>query len=292
MPSRPVITKEVAPLPAVAEDAHKGSVGRIVIIGGCHQAATGKMMIGAPALAAGAAFRCGAGLVELVVPASIQQTVAILAPCATTRTMPSDADGLLAVVADFRADAVALGPGMGDSMAPHDLTVFLERLDQPVVIDADALNQLAQARDRNRLRTDRAVLTPHMGEAKRLLQAAGVDPPVDRRDFACALVTAYDATVVLKGPGTIVTDGKRIYVNETGNSGLATGGTGDVLTGVIAALLGRAMPVLEAAILGVYLHGLAGDFAAAEFGRRSLMALDVIDFLPEAINEHESPDLL
>ena len=292
MPRRPVITKEVAPLPAVAEDAHKGSVGRIVIIGGCHQAATGKMMIGAPALAASAAFRCGAGLVELVVPASIQQTVAILAPCATTRTMPSDADGLLAVVADFRADAVALGPGMGDSMAPHDLTVFLERLDQPVVIDADALNQLAQARDRNRLRTDRAVLTPHMGEAKRLLLAAGVNPPEDRRDAACALVTAYGATVVLKGPGTIVTDGKRIYVNETGNSGLATGGTGDVLTGVIAALLGRAMPVLEAAILGVYLHGLAGDFAAAEFGRRSLMALDVIDFLPEAINEHESPDLL
>lgn len=292
MPNGPVITKEVAPLPAVAEDAHKGGVGRIVIIGGCHQPATGRMMVGAPALAASAAFRSGAGLVELVVPAAIQQTVAILAPCATTRTMPSDADGLLAVVADFRADAVALGPGMGDSMAPDDLTVFLERLDQPVVIDADALNQLAHAGDRIHLHTDRAVLTPHMGEAKRLLLAVGVDPPADRRDTACALVTGYDATVVLKGAGTIVTDGKRIYVNETGNSGLATGGTGDVLTGVIAALLGRAMPVLEAAILGVYLHGLAGDFAAAEFGRRSLMALDVIDFLPEAINEHESPDLL
>jgi NAD(P)H-hydrate epimerase len=109
-----------------------------------------------------------------------------------------------------------------------------------------------------------------------------------RRVAACALAEAFGTSVVLKGRGTIVTNGERIYTNHTGNAGMATGGTGDVLTGLIAALIGQHMPPFEAAILGVYLHGLAGDFAAEELGRLSLTALDLIDYLPEAFAEHES----
>jgi NAD(P)H-hydrate epimerase len=101
------------------------------------------------------------------------------------------------------------------------------------------------------------------------------------------LVEAYGCTAVLKGHGTIVTNGDRMYINETGNAGMASGGTGDVLTGVIAALLGQHLAPMEAAILGVYLHGLAGDFAAEELGRRSMTATDVIEYLPEALNEYE-----
>ena len=115
-------------------------------------------------------------------------------------------------------------------------------------------------------------MTPHPGEARRLLSARGRPCPVDetapaRRQAACDLVAAYGCTVVLKGRHTVVTNGDRLFVNETGNSGMATGGTGDVLTGVIAGLIGQKMDPLEASILGVYLHGLAGDYAAEELGR-------------------------
>ena len=112
--------------------------------------------------------------------------------------------------------------------------------------------------------------------------------PNSRRDAACALVECDGCTTVLNGRGTIVTDGQRLFLNETGNAGMATGGTGDVLTGLLAALLGQRMDPLEAAILGVYLHGLAGDFAAEELGRRSMTATALIDYLPAAFCE---PDL-
>ena len=138
----------------------------------------------------------------------------------------------------------------------------------------------------------RVVLTPHAGELHRLLEARGRSRSVDRsaasrRDAACALVEAYGCCVALKGLGTIVTNGKRMYINETGNAGMATGGAGDVLTGVIAALIGQQLEPFEAAILGVYLHGLAGDFASEALGRLSMTAMDLVEYLPEAFSEHE-----
>jgi NAD(P)H-hydrate epimerase len=138
----------------------------------------------------------------------------------------------------------------------------------------------------------RIVLTPHPSEAKRLLASRGdqreiTRTPESRREAALALVDHFGCTVALKGRGTIVTNGDRLYTNETGNSGLATAGTGDVLTGVIAGLIAQKMNTFEAAIVGVYLHGLAADYAAEELGRRSLMATDLLDYLPEAICEHE-----
>jgi NAD(P)H-hydrate epimerase len=289
MPSDVIITREVTPLPERSDDAHKGEVGRIVVIGGC----CGEVvMVGAPALAANAAFRTGAGLVQMLVPEAIRASVAVLAPCATTRTLATDADALLTAVSGFHADAVALGPGLGDTLSPGVVADLLTRLPGPVVVDADGLNLLAAAPTFSIPDPERIVLTPHPGELARLLAARDLDHAVDRspssrRTAACALAEAYGCVAVLKGRGTVVTNGRRLYVNETGNAGMATGGAGDVLTGVIAALIGQKMEPFEAAILGVYLHGLAGDFAAEELGRWSMTAMDLVEYLPEAFSEFE-----
>lgn len=289
MASDITITREIAPLPSRADHAHKGDVGRVVIVGGCCNEV---FMAGAPALAATAALRSGAGLVQLFVPESLRATVTSLAPCATSRTLPTSTAALLGALQEFAADVVAVGPGLGNSLQVAVLVGVLKELASPIVLDADGLNLLASTEPFEMPRPERIVLTPHPGEARRLLAARGQDAdvgstPAARRDAALRLVEAYGCTVVLKGHGTIVTNGDRLFVNETGNSGMATGGTGDVLTGMIAALIGQGLDPMEAAILAVCLHGLAGDFAAEELGRYSLTATDLIDYLPEAFCEYE-----
>lgn len=298
MSSEPIITREMAPLPGRAEDAHKGDVGRVLIIGGCAGAVT---MAGAPALAARAALRAGAGMVQMVVPASLQSTVITIEPCATARPLPdaSHASETLGdaghavgaalgdIARNYGADVVALGPGLGDSITPAALTEFLAAYPGPLVIDADGLNLLSATPPSFVIpQPRRVVLTPHPGEMRQLLSGRGVAAPADRQAAAVALVRAYGAIAVLKGSGTIVTDGARLFVNETGNAGMATAGAGDVLTGVIAALIGQKLAPLEAAILGVYLHGLAGDFAAQELGQLPMTAVDIIDALPDALLEY------
>lgn len=282
------ITREIPRLPGRADDAHKGDVGRIIIIGGC---AHDHFMAGAPALAALAALRGGAGLVQLLVPEGVRAAAITICPTATARTLPMEVDGLVDAVQAFKADVVALGPGLGASLTPEIVAALIQQCPGPMVIDADGLNLLANARRAAIPNPQRIVLTPHPGEAKRLLAAAGKSSeitlaPKSRTQAALDLVDAYGCTVVLKGHGTIVTNGDRLFINATGNSGMATGGTGDVLTGVIAALIGQKMEPLEAAILGVHLHGLAGDFAAEELGRHSLIATDLVDYLAEAFCEH------
>lgn len=289
MASELIVTHEIAAAPKRRDDAHKGDVGRILIIGGC---CNDVCMVGAPSLAANGAFRSGAGLVQVLAPESIRTSVAVLAPCATIRRLPTDAAGLLRAAADFQTDVVALGPGLGDSLSASVIVEFLSAFRGSIVVDADGLNILAGVPRFDIPDARRVVLTPHPGEARRLLAARGDDRAIDasapaRRAAASALSAAYGCTVVLKGRHTIVTNGDRIYTNETGNAGMATGGTGDVLTGVIAALIGQKMDPFEAAILGVFLHGLAGDYAAEELGRWSMTALDVIDYIPEAFCEHE-----
>lgn len=283
-PDTPSITHEIAPVPRRGTDVHKGDVGRIVIVGGCHDET---VMIGAPALAANAAFRSGAGLVELLVPAELRTAVGVLTPCATLRTVPVDVEGLLEAVAAFRADVVVLGPGLGHTLSPDVVAAFLTRHEGPIVLDADGLNRLAEAGMPTIPDAGRVIMTPHEGEMRRLLGVERSAGPTSRRDSARDLVERSGCTVVLKGRGTVVTNGDRMYINETGNAGMATGGSGDVLSGVIAALIGQRMTPLEGAILGVYLHGLAGDFAAEELGRCSMTALDLIDYLAEAFCDHE-----
>jgi NAD(P)H-hydrate epimerase len=287
------VTREIAPIPDRSEDAHKGDVGRLVVIGGC----SGEVvMVGAPALAANAAFRSGAGLVQVLAPEPICASVAVLASCATTRRLPGEAEDLLRAVSDFSADAVGLGPGLGDSIEPEALARLVFECPAPLVVDADGLNTLSASPPPDKLDPCRVVFTPHPGELRRLLEARGVNQPIDRtaatrQAAARALFDSYGCTVVLKGRNTVVTNGDRIYTNETGNAGMATGGTGDVLTGVVAALAGQGMELFEAAILGVYLHGLAGDYAAEELGRTSMTALDLLDYLPEAFREHEMAEV-
>jgi NAD(P)H-hydrate epimerase len=288
MTREPIITREVAAIPRRRDDAHKGDVGRLAIIGGSFGEVT---MPGAPALVANAALRSGAGLVQVFSPEPIHATLAALAPCATFRRLHANPAKILEALGEFAADVVVIGPGLRDSLPPGVLGDLLTTFRGPMVVDADGLNLLADATGLAIPEGRRVVLTPHPGEARRLLAARGAEPTIDstaasRRAAACALVEAYGCTAVLKGRGTVVTDGQRLYVNETGNSGLATAGSGDVLAGVIAALIGQKMDPLEAGILGVYLHGLAGDYAAEELGRWSMTALDVIDYLPEAFCEH------
>ncbi len=285
----PIITREIQPPPTRADDAHKGEVGRVAVIGGCDSTVT---MIGAPALTAAGAFRSGAGLVQLIVPRSIQLAVTQLAPCATSRALSGDPDALVAAVLDFRADAVAFGVGLGDSLAQVALEELLADFAGPVVIDADGLALLGGIRQARVRDPKRIVITPHPGEMRGLLKARSIDLNLDRsaesrKAAALAAAESYGCTVLLKGRGTVVTDGARLAVNETGNSGMASGGTGDVLTGVVAALLAAKMEPLEAAILAAHVHGLAGDFAAEEKGRISLTASDVVESLAEAFQELE-----
>jgi len=289
MPDDLTITREIPSLPRRSDEAHKGEVGRILVVGGCDGVQT---MIGAPALTANAAYRAGAGLVQVMVPGGLRSAIAVQVPCATITSMPADADHVIAAIEAFDADVLAIGPGLGDSLPRASLIEVLERFPRPIVIDADGLNLLASDGPFTLTNPDRFVLTPHPGEMQRLLSALELALELDRtlpsrRAALAALTDKLGCNVVLKGFHSLVCDGRRLFVNETGNSGMATGGTGDVLTGVIAALLGQGMVPFESAILGTYLHGLAGDFAAEELGRWSMTATDLLELLPEAFTEYD-----
>jgi len=297
-------------IPARPPDAHKGSFGRVLVVGG----STG--MAGAPVLAGWAALRAGAGLVTIASPEPVQPTVACLCPCATTVPLPATSDGRLDPVASVRClekrgwldrpdnlpDALVIGPGLGMGSATHARALWklIDRFRRPsckgCVIDADALN-LARAGTRNEAHVwnrrphPRTVVTPHPGELGRMHGVSAREIQADREGFAVRTARqmsehtpgpSLGPVVVLKGAGTLVTDGSRMYVNRTGNPGMATGGSGDVLSGIIGAFIAQGMDLFEAAVLGVYVHGRAGDRAARRVGQVALTALDIIEALPEA----------
>lgn len=272
-------------LPRRAVDAHKGDVGRVLVVGGSLGAVG---MIGAPALVANAALRSGTGLVRIATEASALGFVGLLAPCATTRAMAAGADDLTALAVEFGADVVAIGPGLGKTVSGAEVAALLDRFSGGIVVDADALNALA---DLGRWRArwpHNVVITPHPGEMQRLVDGWGLSIPAkDREACAAALARETGVTVVLKGHGTVVCDAERVYLNQTGNAGMATAGAGDVLTGVIAGLIGQRMSAFPAAVLGVHVHGLAGDSAAEQLGRTSLIATDIIEYLADAFSDLE-----
>lgn len=264
--------------------AHKGDFGRVLVLAGS------RGMSGAAILAGTAALRGGAGLVRVAVPRSIAGIVAGAHPCYMTADLPEDARGRLAVNDDLRehlawASVAVVGPGWGQS---DDLGAILAEIVTtfagPLVLDADALNLLAQGRlELLQQRTAPTLLTPHPGEFARL-SGQEVAPTEQRRlEAATTFAQENPCVLVLKGAGTIVADRQRQYINRTGNPGLATGGTGDVLAGLLGALLGQGLDPFEAAALGVYLHGDAGDRAAARLGEPSLLATDVLDELSQAM---------
>ncbi len=272
---------------------HKGSYGHVAVIGG----APG--YTGAIALAGNAALRSGAGLVTAVVPASLYPVLAVKLTEVMTRPAPESSGGGFSRTAHAalgelfsRVTALAVGPGLGQdpetAIFLHDL---LRGTELPTVIDADALNLLACDRglleDKSlRERRSRWVLTPHPGEMARLLGTSIGDVQADRVGTAVKAGQAWGTTLVLKGAHTVVAapDGQ-VLINPTGNPGLATGGTGDVLAGLIAGLLAQGLTPVQAAAAGVYVHGWAADRLAAARGMAGLIAGDLLDELPLALKE-------
>jgi NAD(P)H-hydrate epimerase len=270
-------------LPPRKPDAHKGDFGTALIVGGS------RGMAGAAGLAGMAALRGGAGLVRLAVAEAIVDTVAGFEPSYMTSPLPCDAAGRIAGAAYERivelaekATVVACGPGLGRSLELDQLVLRLyQEIAKPMVFDADALNALATEPETLTHPGGPRILTPHPGEFARLINRK-LEPDA-RADAAVQLAARCGIVVILKGHRTLVTDGARRAINTTGNPGMATGGTGDVLTGLITALCCQHLEPFDAARLGVHLHGLAGDLAAEELGQVSLVASDVILFLPDAI---------
>ena len=266
-------------IPHRSDTAHKGNAGRVFVIAGQ------RGMAGAAALAARGALRGGAGLVTVGVADGVEPIVATKLDDAMTLPLGAPGATILApdalpVAARFctGVDAVAIGPGLG--RGPETRAFVAELIVQigcPTVLDADALVDLDTDACEAPL-----VLTPHAGEMARLLDRSVADVSRDRRATADEAARRYGAVAVFKGPRTIVSDGTRAFENDTGGPALATGGTGDVLTGVIAALLGQGLAPFDAAALGVHLHGLAGDLAASECGVLATTASDVVDHIGAA----------
>jgi ADP-dependent NAD(P)H-hydrate dehydratase len=274
-------------------DSHKGRFGHVLVIAGS------RGMAGAAALCGAGALRSGAGLVRVATPAEVQPTVASFEPSYMTFPLPCDPTGCI----DFAAagpilkqliepaTVIAVGPGLGQSPEARKLIPFLiAQTDKPLVIDADGLNALAGQTDILSGAKKPIVLTPHPGEFARLSDLPVATVQAERIDRTAAFAArAETLVVVLKGSGTVVSDGKRYYVNTTGNPGMAKGGSGDVLTGVIAALIAQKLPAFEAAQLGVYIHGVAGDIARDQNGETGLIAGDIVDALADAF-VHAMPD--
>ena len=263
-------------------EIHKGSCGRILI------AAGSVGMAGAAVLSARGALRSGAGLVQLSVPQEIfpiVQTGVIEATCLIASLDQIDLS---------RYNAAAAGPGLGDSReSVEKVRILLDSFDGPLVLDADGLNIAAREDffDLMRARGGRLIITPHMGEARRLM-AKDFSEKMTRRELAEALADKSGAVTVLKGAGTVVAaGGRKTYTNTTGNPGMATAGSGDVLTGIITSLCGqrhsdgRPIEPLEAALAGVYIHGLAGDLGAKEKGEYGLIAGDIAEYTALAVKK-------
>ena len=284
----PTLITALPTLPPRAPDSHKGTYGKVLIVAGS------RGMSGAAVLTAVGALRGGAGLVQLAVPAEVLPIVAGCNPCYLTAALPQDGEGrLTADAADAvcelaaTADVLAVGPGLGQSDGVTELVRrLLDRVTVPLVIDADGLNALAKL---GPLRCSApAILTPHPGEFARLLGTTAAAVQQERERLAVQCAEERGVVLVLKGYGTLVTDVRRLARNPTGNAGMAKGGSGDVLTGLIAALLGQKLEPFAAAQLGVYLHGLAGDLARAALGEVAMLPTDLADFLAQAFLHHSA----
>jgi ADP-dependent NAD(P)H-hydrate dehydratase len=277
------------PLPERPADGHKGTFGRVLIIAGS------RGMSGAACLCGKAALRGGSGLVFVATPQTTQPIVAGYEPSYLTVPLADDEAGRIDDAAlgtllerSQGMDAIALGPGLGQSAGLRLLVLELYRsLEQPMVVDADALNLLAKFRDTLHDHAGPRVLTPHVGEFARLTGLSIGKIQADRQQIAGRFAAQHDITLLLKGPATLITDGERFALNTTGNSGMGTGGTGDVLTGLLASLIGQGMSPFEAAHAGAFIHGVAGDRAAAARSQRSMIASDLLDFLPDAWQDAE-----
>lgn len=267
-------------LPERRPDSHKGDFGKVLLLCGS------RGYTGAAALAAMGALRCGAGLVYLGVPENIYAIEAgkLLEP--VVFPLP-DEDGMLSARALNKItqtlpdmDAVLLGPGLGQSKGVFVvIKTILEQFTRTVVLDADGINVLAGHIDLLRGRTAPTILTPHEGEFRRISGQACQDRITEAVQFAAD----YDVVLLLKGHRTVITDGVECYINNTGNPGMAVGGSGDVLAGIITALVGQGIAPLQAAAIGAWLHGAAGDICEKEIGQYGMLPSDMLQVLPRLL---------
>ena len=279
-------------LPWRSLDGQKGDYGRILIVGG--SAGLG----GAPALAAAGALRAGAGLVRVAMPESLVcGPIAFLAPEAMAQPIAERHGRMICnelltwLYTTNPFDVVAIGPGLGQNEETGEIVYsFLKINNRKLVLDADALNLIASGPGGiGMIRasgTGQHILTPHPGEAARLLGKSVGEVVADRLGAARELARLSGGVAVLKGHGTIVCEeGREPAICMAGNPGMASGGMGDVLAGIIAALWGQGLSAFDAAALGVWLHATAGDLAAAEQGEESLIARDIVSFLGKAFRK-------
>lgn len=271
-------------IPERPQDGHKGTFGKVLAMAGS------RGMTGAAYLSAASAYRAGTGIVRLAVPKSCIDTVSTLIPEAVLSPIP-DKDGHFFIEEEtlvkelFKdVNAVLIGPGIKCNEDTHRLLkAVVNHCEKPVVFDADALNIMAK--DKSLLENIRgeAIITPHPAEMARLADLSTAQVQQDRISIAKKVADEYGLTVVLKGARTVIAsnDG-RIFINSTGNDGMATAGSGDVLAGMILSFLGQGLDPCEAACAGVYLHGLAGDFACLRKGRAGVIASDIVDNIPVA----------
>jgi NAD(P)H-hydrate epimerase len=307
------MSTDVPQLPPRPPDGHKGTFGTVCVLGG--RADEQRVMVGGPALAALGALRSGCGLVVLAVPTPIMAAALVIAPSATGLALPVDDAGALkpsdtAQLIDRHINSfrcLAMGPGLGASVPQQQIVVRLIAQDQtPLVIDADAINALASLREFHRDFRAQAVLTPHPGEFARIAETMGIKSDltssVKRQAAARELAQRLGCVVVLKGHRTVISDGMDAFENQTGNVALATGGTGDVLTGIIGGFVSQffksalgagsrqvsaghqgGMNLLECARLAVHVHGLAADRWAESHGVAGMLATDLLDEIPGAL---------
>jgi len=273
-------------LPARDPRAHKGSVGRVLVVGG----STG--LTGAVALAARAALRSGAGYVQAAIPRSLNDVLEVKLTEEMTLAMPETPERTLALAAlepllarAGEADAVALGSGLSRHREAAELARrAVAECDRPLVIDADGLNAFEGHTESLARAQAPRVLTPHLGEMRRLTGIDAGTLEANRIDLTREWARRWRAVIVLKGAPTVTaTADGHTTVNPTGNPGMATAGMGDVLTGAIAALIAQGLGPYDAARLGVYLHGMAGDLVAAEMGQAGMVAGDVAEAMPRAL---------
>ncbi len=273
------------PIPERPKSGHKGLFGRVLVIGGNDE------MLGAPVLAGTAALRMGAGLVQIAVPMAMLPAALSVTPELVGLGLAKKSSTSELKDAAAAADAIVIGPGLGKAADAAARLKRIVAIDKPVVVDADGLNLLSKEKRWPKYFNAHGVLTPHPGEMKRLAKLIGRNAvPIDddgRIEIATEAARAFNQVMVLKGDRTVVSDGTRVYVNRTGDSSLSKAGTGDILSGVIGTLLAQKLEHFDAACMGVYLHGRAGELAGEKFGRRSVLARDVIDALPLAIREYE-----
>ncbi len=269
-----------------AADSHKGDYGHVLVVAGSRGRS------GAAHLAAVGALRSGAGLVLVATPASCQAIVATMGPEYMTEGIDETVDGLDPAAVDrvleAARDVVAIGPGLGQASGTREFVrTLLDRATMPVVVDADGLNAFVGATDLLRGREGRdVIITPHPGEMARLVGMSADEVQASRVEVARNFAVAQGIYVVLKGHRTIIaTPLGNIFINQTGNAGMATGGTGDVLTGMVAAWLAQLLDAEAACKVAVYLHGMAGDLAEADEGEVAMTSGDLAGYLGDAVLE-------